>query len=176
MRPHRVTWLAVLVVLLGAREALTSESHDEISLEDVVRRSTVIAVVEPATPPTKESKVPIGGKHPPYERTQHRLVVKEVLSNRAGTKLPVGKTIEVDVGDYDTRLTVHRRYYLEGVRKSPIYSYYRPAPVVDGGASSPQEIVFLVRSGDGWEFTASGARERLERRAAIEALLAKTGD
>lgn len=172
----RTTRVAATVVLLLGLEALTSESHDQIDLDALVRRSSIIAIVEPATPPTKKSEIaiaPKGGskeKYPPYERTQYRYVVKEILSNRAGTKLTAGKTIEVDVGDFQTRLTVHQRYYLEGVRKIPIYSYYRPSERPDGGEGTG-EIIFLTRSGDGWEFTATGAIEHLGQRAKIEALL-----
>lgn len=172
----RTTRVAATVVLLLGLEASTSESHDQIDLAAVVKRSALIAIVEPATPPTKKSEIaiaPKGGskeKYPPYQRIQHRYVVKEVLSNRSGRKLVAGKTIEVDVGDFDTRLTVHKRYYLEGVRKIPIYSYYRPAERPDGGEGSG-EIVFLSGSGDGWEFTASGAIEHVALREQVEALL-----
>ncbi|MBL8924220.1 MAG: hypothetical protein JNJ54_35530 [Myxococcaceae bacterium] len=173
MRTHRV---AATVVLLLSLEAFTSESHDEIDLEALVKRSSIIALVEPASPPTKKTEIaiaPKGGsreKYPPYERTRHRYVLKELIHNRSGTKLTPGKTLEIDVGDFDTRLTVHQRYYLEGVRKIPIYSYYRPSPRPDGGAATGQ-IIFLTRSGDGWEFAASGAIEHPAMREAIEALL-----
>jgi hypothetical protein len=177
----RTTRVAATVVLLLSLEASPSESHDQIDLAALVKRSALIVVAEPATPPTKKSEIaiaPKGGskeKYPPYERTQHRYVVKEIISNRSGTKLAAGKTIEVDVGDFDTRLTVHRRYYLEGVRKIPIYTYYRPTERPDGGEGAAV-IVFLTRSGDGWEFTATGAIEHQAQRAAIEALLGGGGD
>lgn len=168
-------------VLLTSLEAFTSEHHDEIELKDLVSRSTVIAIVEPATPATVKTEIsiaPKGGsiaKYPPYTRVRTRYVVKEVLHAR-GAKLEPGKTIEVDVADFDTRLTVHKRYYLEGVRKIPIYSYYSPQkPAADGAM-----IVFLSATGDGWSFTsdswefaAAGAIEHLDTRKAVEALLKK---
>lgn len=173
MRTNRV---AVIAVLLTSLEAFTSESHDQIDLDALVKRSSIIAIVEPATPPTKKTEIriaPKGGskeKYPPYERTQYRYVVKEIVSNRSGTKVEAGKTLEVDLGDFDTRLTVHKRYYLENVRKIPIYSYYRPSERPDGGEGTGA-IIFLTRSGDGWEFSATGAIEHLGQRAKIEALL-----
>ena len=49
MRMNRVVTTAVL---LTALEAFTSESHDQIELKDLIARSSVIAIVEPATPAT----------------------------------------------------------------------------------------------------------------------------
>lgn len=169
--------LALLALALTALEASTSERHDQIELSDLVRQSNLIALVEPASPPTKKTEIsiaPKGGskeKYPPFTRVQHRYVVKEVLKNQAG-KLAQGAIIEIDVGDFDTRLTVHRRYYLEGVRKIPIYSYYTPLPAPDDGGSS-DSIVFVQGSSQGWEFTASGAIEHVSQRASIEGLLAR---
>jgi hypothetical protein len=148
MRTNR---LALLALALTALEASTSEHHDQIELTALIQRSPLIAVVEPASPPTKKSEIAIAPKgsskekYPPYERVQQRYVVKAVLKNEAGTKLAPGATIEVDVGDFDTRLTVHRRYYLEGVRKFPIYSYYRPSEPPDAGAPQPGKIVSIRR-------------------------------
>ncbi len=173
MRTNR---LALLALALTALEASTSERHDQIDLSDLVGQSSLIAIVEPANPPTKKTEIsiaPKGGskeKYPPFTRVQHRYVVKEVLKNQTG-KLAPGAIIEVDVGDFGTRLTVHRRYYLEGVRKIPIYSYYTPLPAPDSG--SADSIVFVQRSSEGWEFTASGSIEHVSQRASIEALLAR---
>lgn len=171
MRMNRAFTTAVLLTSL---EAFTSEHHDELELKDLVSRSSVIAIVEPATPATVKTEIsiaPKGGsseKYPAYTRIRTRYVVKEIL-HAQGTKLEPGKTIEVDAADFDTRLTVHRRYYLEGVRKIPIYSYYSPQkPAADGAA-----IIFLSHSSDGWEFAAAGAIEHLDTRKAVEALLKK---
>lgn len=175
VRIMRTNRLALLALALTALEASTSERHDQIELSDLVRQSSLIAIVEPANPPTKKTEIsiaPKGGskeKYPPYTRVQQRYVVKAVLKNEAGKKLADGAIIEVDVGDFDTRLTVHRRYYLEGVRKIPIYSYYTPTPAPDAGAEG--SIVFVQRSGEGWEFTASGAIEHEGMRSTVEALL-----
>lgn len=172
MRMNRVVTTAVL---LTALEAFTSEHHDQIDLKDLIARSSVIAIVEPATPPTVKTEIaiaPKGGsteKYPPYTRIRSRYVVKEVLHAQA-TKLEAGKTIQVDAADFDTRLTVHQRYYLEGVRKIPIYTYYSPQKPAAEGAM----IIFLSPSGDGWEFAAAGAIEHLDTRKAVEALLKKS--
>lgn len=172
MRMNRVVTAAVL---LTALEAFTSEHHDQIELKDLVTRSNAILIVEPATPATVKTEIaiaPKGGsreKYPPYTRIRTRYVVKEVLHSQ-GPKVDPGKTIEVDAADFDTRLTVHKRYYLEGVRKIPIYTYYSPQkePAADA------MIVFLSGSGDGWEFAAAGATEHLDTRKAVEALLKKS--
>lgn len=168
---QRTRSLTAVLLLLTATEAHTSESHENLSLESVVRQSSAILLVEKADPPTKKTQVPVAKGAPPYERTQHRFVVKEVLHLRGvGPRVAPGATLEVDAADYGTRLTVHRKYYVENVRKIPIYSFYRPQPS-DAGEST-QEIVFLTHGGSGWEFTASGAREHPSRRAAIEAAIA----
>lgn len=171
MRMNRAFTTAVLLTSL---EAFTSERHDQIELKDLVSRSNVIVIVEPATPATVKTEIaiaPKGGsieKYPPYTRIRSRYVVKEVL-HAQGTKLEPGKTIEVDAADFDTRLTVHKRYHLEGVRKIPIYAYYSPQKAAAEGAM----IVFLSGSSDSWEFTAAGAIEHLDTRKAVEALLKK---
>jgi len=161
MRTNR---LALLALVLTALEASTSERHEQIELSDLVRQSSMIALVEPASPATKK-------EFPPYQRVQRRYVVKAVLKNEAEKKLADGATSEVDVGNFDTRLTVHRRFYLEGVRKIPIYSDSTSSPAPDGGA--PGLIVFVQRSGEGWGFTANGATEHAGMPATIEALLSK---
>jgi hypothetical protein len=174
MRLNRVVLTAVL---LTALEAFTSERHDQLDLAAVLARSSVVAIVERADPPTKKTEIsiaPKGGsseKYPAYSRTRFRYVVKALLHQAVGQTVEVGQTLEVDEADFDTRLTVHTRYHLEGVRKIPIYSYYTPKkPGVDGPI-----IIFIDRSGDGWEFTASGAIEHLDTRAQVEALLKKKG-
>lgn len=171
MRTNR---LALLALALTALEASTSERHEQIQLQALIEQSSFIAVVEPASPPTKRTEISIAPKgasnkkYPAFPRLQHRYVVTEVLKNERG-KLAEGAIIEVDLADFDTRLTVHRRYYLEGLRKIPIYSYYTPSPAPDAGAVG--SIVFVQHSGDGWEFTASGAIEPAGMRSTIEALL-----
>ncbi|MER2563378.1 MAG: hypothetical protein ABTQ32_21800 [Myxococcaceae bacterium] len=167
MRLNRTFTTAIVLTSL---EAFTSEHHDQIELKDLVTRSTVIAVVVPATPATVKSEIAIapGEKYPPYTRIRSRYVVKEVL-HAEGTKLEPGKTIEVDPADFDTRLTVHKRYHLEGVRKIPIYTHYSPQKPPAQGSM----IVFLAPAGDGWQYTANGAIEHLDTRKAIEALLKK---
>lgn len=168
--------LTILVATL-ALEAHTSERHDHLSLEALLSRSTLVAIVEPASPPTKKTELPIGPtggkeKYPPYLRLQQRYVVKELLWSRDGRAPAAGTTLEVDQADFGMRRNVHERYHVEGVRKIPIYSYYQPAAEADAG-SSDRTIVFLRRAGDGWEFAASGAIEPVSRRDQIAEQLAK---
>lgn len=168
--------LTMLVATL-ALEAHTSEHHERVALELVLSRSTLVAIVEPASPPTKKTEIPIGPagtsneKAPPYVRVQQRYVVKEILSNRSGPAPAAGSVLEVDEGDASTRRHVHEAAQ-RGTRKIPIYWYYQPAETPDAGPGAPV-IVFLRRGDEGWEFTATGAVEPVSQRARVAELIAR---
>lgn len=151
--------------------------YEDVTLEEVVARSDVVVVAAPAEParrgvvtditPAGEKKNP---EWPPFTRWLSRWVVHEVLLDmlRDAQRLQVGDVVEVEAADADSQLTLHKKYYVEKVSKSPIYPRYTP-PLEESAV--PSRILLLRRRGDGLRFAISGGIEILERRDAVEALL-----
>jgi len=158
---------AGLAPVLAASVALASAGIRTVPLAEVVRRADVIALVEPDPAGPRTVTIPIPGKGPKgkkapaFKRRDQRFKVIEVLSRRAGKRTPAA--ITVAPANWSTRLTVHRRYHLEGVRKIPIY--YRMAggglgkasPERDG-AKPGRSLVLLHRDRRaGFRFVVDGA-------------------
>lgn len=154
-----------------------------IPLAQLVERSELVLIVEPADPPRRLVEVPIGTdpkghEAPAFVRVLSRCVVRGALS-ASGAEL-VGRTIEIDGAHWQQSLSMHRSYYLKGMSRSPIYERYQPAgasaePDAPGASDAPS-IVFLHRSeADGFAFVVEGARERVTERGVIEELLRQRG-
>lgn len=156
--------------------------YRSISLEQLVQCSELVLIVKTADPPQRKIPVPIGASAPSdpaqkrrevpaFLRVQSRCEVQGALT-AAGAKL-VGKTLEIDGSHWRQSLAMHKSYYLQGIRRSPIYERYQPAdaPAEPDPADAPF-IVFLRREGgSGFAFVADGAVERMESRSAIEEYL-----
>jgi hypothetical protein len=155
---------------------LSQIHYQDISLQDLVDRSALILVVKTAKPGQRQIQIPIGKDRsnkpaPPFTRVQVRCEVQAALSE--GAAALVGKTLEIDGAHWEQSLSMHKRYYLQGMSISPIYQHYRaaeePTDAKDPGAPY---IVFLRREGkDGYAFTVDGAIEHVNQREAIEAII-----
>jgi len=176
MRRWATAALAVAALAAMEEEArLTQIAYDPISLEELVRDAAVIVVARPATPARRSKKIPIAPaghkpdaeKWPPFARELTRWQIVEVLR---GDKLAAGAVVEIDEAYFDTRLRVHRDYYVKHLGKSPIFRRYA-APADD---AAPERVLFLGRGeGGGLAFAADGAVESVGRKAEIVALMAK---
>jgi hypothetical protein len=165
--------LVLLFPLLFSLEASTSERHREVPLARVVAASRLIVLAHPATPPFRTVSVDItpkgkspGDKAPPFEYRVQRWVVEELLTPSDAMK--PGDTLEVSPADWEYRLTVHRKYHLEGVNKIGLYEVYRASPPPEG---EPRRLLFLEPEGKAWRFTYAGAVEAPSRRAEVLKLL-----
>jgi hypothetical protein len=170
--------LALLLPLLVSLEASTSERHSEVPLEQVVADARLIVLARPAEPSFRLVRVDItpkgerpSPKRPPYQYRVQRWVVEEVLTP-SGTVKP-GDTLEVSPADWETRLTVHRKYHLEGVNKIALYEVYRPStpPPQD----EPRRLLFLHPEGKAWRSTYAGALEAPSLRARVLQLRSTAG-
>ncbi len=155
--------IAGIVALCSA--ALASRVHyEQITLEQLVQRSPTIVVAHVGEPATQTSQIAVGTpdqKAPPFQRVQHRYVVDEVLRGAAILK---GRTILVDEANFSEQLELHKRYYLEGTSKSPIYDRYAPRRPARG----PRSILFLRGNDDALAFSADGAIEDTSLTGAVK--------
>jgi hypothetical protein len=172
--------LLVGALLLFSTEAHTSGREEKMTLAEVAAESSLVVVVTPADPPSRESSVDItpdgekpSPKWPPYARHLTRWLVKEVLYDPERlTK--AGTTIEVDRGNASSWLTIHRKRYLEGVNKIALIPTYEP----HGAATKePERIALLLKTELGFEYVAATSQETLAAKAEIVKLLAgREGD
>jgi len=161
-----------VMILTGLAHA--GQVHEEsITLEELVREASVIAVVKPARKPRTPASVDITppGKPrdtrrwPPFQFVIHEYEVVKVLKGA-----PLGKRLRVHPADYDTALLVHRKYHVEGISKHWISRGYEPKQP-PAGTSTENVVVFLNKSGNRWHFAAEGAVESAALAEEISAAL-----
>ena len=175
---------------------MTRTHYEGVGLPRLVHESHGILRVRPADPPTRvepASILPAGsaylgrnvppyyeppyhdpdpGPHadrnyPPYVRCWHRLDVTAVL--KAAPGLAVADFMEICEGNSEAQEDLHRMYYLEGRRKSPIYEAYRSDLPIDEGS---ERLVFCTQRAGRVALTVAFAFESLDRRAEVAALIA----
>ncbi len=183
----RFILLAILFVVFTAAGqrlspgvALASESREELHLDDVLRRTTVVLLAEPATPTARTAEVAITPegkqadpvKYPPYVRRWQRWLVRAVV---AGSPALVGQVLEIGEADWQTRLEVHRRYYLEGVSKWPIYEAYCPSYAGGSPPRSAERLIMLSGSAKAWQFAVDDAMESTGQLPKIKEALRRVG-
>jgi hypothetical protein len=173
---HSVCLTIFLGVLWWGEGARASGMYyDALELVDMVDEASVVVVAKRAVPATTMEMIPIVPpgqkpeveKYPPFSRVKSRWVVVETL--KAARKISRGATLEIDGADWRRKLDLHRRYYVEGVSKSPIYRRYKGAKI----ENQDQAILFLRESDESLIFVADNAMESIHKRDAIKRLLAK---
>jgi hypothetical protein len=177
---------------------MTRTHYDDMSLEGLVRESEAIFCGTLADPPTRVELISIlpegsefegsnvepfyeppyhdrdPGPHrdknyPPYRQVWHRLVVEEVLR---GDGAEPGDVVEVCEGATGRHLDLHRMYYLEGKRKSPIYRAYRSAEQLPDASDDPGRILFAVKGeGGAWHMPVMWAMESPAKREQVATLI-----
>lgn len=178
---HRVA-LALLTALatcaLFAAPAEASQGREVVALQDVLAAASAVVLAVPATPAQRSEPVSItpAGKradpvrYPPYLRSLQRWRVLEVV---AGPPALAGQVLEVDAAQWQMRLEVHRRYYVEGVGKIPIYLEYSPSFRADGPPPTPARIVMLAGRPGAWQLAVDNALEAPQQLPRVRALLRK---
>jgi hypothetical protein len=134
-----------------------------VTLDELIARSPVIAVVRGASPLTRELEIPIENG-PPFVRSRYRFEVLELLRGTAAG------TLEVDQPDHATMLRLHREYHERGLSRHPVLQRY-PSPVT--ALDREPFIAFLRPTNDGWSLAIGGGFEALAARADILARLAR---
>jgi hypothetical protein len=149
--------------------------YEAIALADMVEQASLVLVAKRAVPATMSEEIsivppgkqPDPQKFPPFTRVKSRWVFVEAL--KSDRKITPGRTLEIDSAHWQTQLELQRRYYVEGVSKSPIYRRYKGAKV-EGQA---QVILFLREDDQGLLFVADRAMESMDKLGEIKRLLAK---
>ncbi|MCP4135648.1 MAG: hypothetical protein GY754_32065 [bacterium] len=145
--------------------------NDYISLKQLVEISDFIIIVEKADPYTVRKKISIlpegsiyknknippyyeppyhgaSGKpetdknYPPYIESTYHFKVVEILYETKKKFIPNEK-ISVLEAHRDARLDLHKMYYLEGRRKSPIYKSYKSSLSYDNYVKRKKIIIFI---------------------------------
>lgn len=159
------------VVAVGAR--MSEVSYEQIGLDELVSRSTVIAVVRRDHPVTETEEIdihPDREKYPPFVLTLSRFVVVEAL--REGGVRP-DQAIAVLPANSALELEDHKQYHLHHMGESPIYDAYTP---IDAPAADSEFIVFLFERDDGrYEFSVEGACEGLASKAKVQEAIKRSG-
>lgn len=127
MRIKRIFLLLYLFlfIFIASKEAFMSKVYyEKITLEEMVKQSNAIFIVEKATPFLSIEDIKIHEnveKYPPFKKTTYHYRVIEVLF---GNKDLCKKKIRVMSPDNERALRLHKDYYLKGISKSPIYQSY----------------------------------------------------
>lgn len=173
MRRSAAACLLFGLLLWPAEAHLSRVHYQKVSLSRLVGWSELIVVAEP-TGEGRRIEVPIegpGGKEvPAFVFSARPYRVHEVLKGKLDDA--ARERLEVSGAYLGRKFSLHKRYYVERVSKSPIYDRYEPEkPPTEG-----KRILFLRRvSFEGesrFVFTVSGAVEHLEARAKVAAALA----
>lgn len=117
--------------------------YEPVSLEEVLRQSPVIALVEPVEGGGRAVQVPMTGPSGPvlaFETRLARLRVIEVLRAPAGLVSPA-QVVEVGAANLEQQIELHRSYYVDGVSESPIYPLYESG--LPPAATQGRHILFL---------------------------------
>lgn len=125
-----------MLILLAAVGAASQIHPMPVSLEEVVRSSPTIVLVQDAAPPHRDIQLPAGST--PMGVRMTRVEVVEVVRAPDGQLSPQ-QVIEVGPAHLQTELSVHQMYYDEGIAESPIYETY------EGGAPNSGPRVLLLQ-------------------------------
>ena len=172
--------------------------YEETKLQSLVEDSQLVVVARVLDPIRTLVEVPIAPKgaaadqekYPPFNAAVLHFSVVETLYADRKVELPA--KLDVVSETLDQRYSLHVRYYVEGVSKSPIYRRYEPKagavalepgtllvlflrwprPKDDGGARSPLERA-LAKSTTPFSLVVDGAIERMSMKKEIQELVAK---
>jgi hypothetical protein len=99
----------------------------------------------------------------------HFKVVKELFNSTEDSL--VGKNIQVVGADDGSRLDLHKMYYLEGRRKSPIYPTYESSLKMEDFEYARNLIIFINPYQSRYIFSCENSYERLDNQPVVIKLL-----
>lgn len=142
----------------------------ETSLAQIVNWSDYIIVVEKSIPYITEYKVEVDDskKHPPFEGYWNKYKIVELLKTPNINETLTDSTVDVYPAYDKMMFSLHRRYFLEGVSKSPIQQQFnRNSAAIEKN----QRFIIFTKKDDEDEkyyFTVKGAVAPLEMKAEIK--------
>ena len=149
--------------------------HATCTLEDMIRQSDLIVVVNKTQPfrRIRNKRISLLPWKKPFPTIFHCYQVEEILFQKSTSNLIQPAThIAVRMAHFHQKLVVHKKYYNSGLRKSPIYSQY------DGEmdpADADRMIIFCRREAtDGiLQYVIENAFEAEGNRREIEKIVAE---
>ena len=108
--------------------------------------------------------------YPPYDLYKTHYIVVDVLY---GNGLVKGQELVVLPANHVAELSLHKSYFLEGMRKSPIYRQYVSKTYKD---TDKEFIVFLKKSDDTYKFCMINSLEGLGAKEEILQALRQQDD
>lgn len=100
--------------------------YQDLTLEEMIRRAIAVIVVSKREPFRVEESIPIhedSQKYPHFKKVKFQFKVTEVLFDDTRA-MAEGKEIVAVDQTTGTYLTMHKKYHLEGISKSPIFEQY----------------------------------------------------
>jgi hypothetical protein len=138
----------IIIICLFTMEAYMSELYYEnVTIEEVIKNSGLVAEVKGASPFSTEKLIPIHPdqkKYPPYHQIIHHYEVIRILFD-ATKHLKSGCVINVDPSTVCNDLGSYKLEYLENMTESPIVPAYHPETRVSDNAEN-HYILFLNRT------------------------------
>jgi len=151
--------ITVLLCLVFPQEGQVSRVHyRKADLQKLILFTEHVVAVRADDPAHSTEDIPIHKdtkKYPPYKLYKQHFIVTHVLY---GKGIKAGEKIKVLSADYAAQLRLQKLYYLEGIRKSPIYDRYERQ---FSHEDDNEFIIFLKKSNDGYFFSMQGATEGL---------------
>lgn len=172
-----------LILTLGISSVSASSAIRSVDLAYLVRQSELIVVLEDTPAPLTPVKIKIDGAqvtqnaYPDFQFNLTSLKVVEVIHTRSSSdSVQPGQVLSVAPASTASKLKLHKRYHLDGLRKIPIWKRYQSSqPITSPSPDAPpitQRLYFLRRCQvEGWCLTVSQAQESLSRLAEIRELL-----
>jgi len=179
MKNNNKIFILILIFLISGIEAVFMSQifYEYIDLEELIRSSGLILVVEVNNPFETYQKINVKGKLlkkcPPFNKYLHNYKVMEELYNNTGKSL-LNKNIKVSSATYELDLEAHRMYYIDGIMESPIYFAYNPGFDL---YEKNTVIIFInkVNDSEEYRYTYSFSYESLDKIEVIKKTILKKG-
>lgn len=163
----------------------------EISIKDLVGMSDSIIVVKKDEPFKSEIKIDITpeneirneDKYPPYLKNEYNFIVEDILyagiisipfEDRVMPNIKKNDDIKVSDAEFECELEYYKRYHIEGVEVSPIFSFYESKDNNRNLETEDKKIIFLkTKDYKEYRYTVSGAIESISNIKKIKKLIKK---
>ncbi len=173
--PRLLSLFGLLFAASLGTEATASQVHMQaLPLKDVVSSSRAVVIVRSVDVPNDVVSIAVSEdpEVPSFTFSLRHFEVVEVLRS-PGDAISKDQRIRVGPADLEDRMSLHQRYYVDGISKSPIYFSYEGS--LSKGADPAQRVLFLrpcsLAGQSYWCPTASGAEESTDRLPEIRPLL-----
>jgi hypothetical protein len=146
-------FIIVVCLLLPEEVHVSRIYYHDLTLKDMVTSANAIYVVIPSDPFMKVEEIDIRNpvqrimpgskkKYPAYQQSYYCIEIVETLIGHEQKG-----AVQILDADNESRFDLHKRYYQEGLSKSPVYERYTDG--LTDMARQANMIVFLSQPADG---------------------------